>query len=144
MKKKLVSAVLAVIAIVMSVGTVMADDAVKVFVNDKEVEFSEIAPFIENGHTLVPFRAIFEAIGADVTWDGDVRTVVSYDRATDTSVTLQIDTDVMFVNGTPVMLETPAKIVNDFTVVPVRAISEGLKRVVDWDNDTRTVTVKDN
>ena len=47
----------------------------------------------------------------------------------------------MLVNNSPVTLETPARIVNDFTVVPVRAISEGLNRQVDWDNNTRTVTV---
>lgn len=142
MKKKIVSMLLA-LAAVMSFGAAMADDAVTVIVNDKKLEFEEVAPFIENEHTLVPFRAIFEAIGAEVSWDGETKTVISYDPATDTSVVLQIDSDIMFVNETPVTLETPAKIVNDgFTVVPVRAVSEGLKREVDWDNDTRTVTVK--
>lgn len=142
MKKKIVSMLLA-LAAVMSFGAAMADDAVTVIVNDKKLEFEEVAPFIENEHTLVPFRAIFEAIGAEVSWDGETKTVISYDPATDTSVVLQIDSDIMFVNETPVTLETPAKIVNGgFTVVPVRAVSEGLKREVDWDNDTRTVTVK--
>ena len=142
MKKKIVSMLLA-LAAVMSFGAAMADDAVTVIVNDKKLEFEEVAPFIENEHTLVPFRAIFEAIGAEVSWDGETKTVISYDPATDTSVVLQIDSDIMFVNETPVTLETPAKIVNDgFTVVPVRAVSEGLKREVDWDNETRNVTVK--
>lgn len=145
MKKKIISMLLALTAAVMSFGTVLADDAITVIVNDKKVEFEEVSPFIENEHTLVPFRAIFEALGAEVRWDGETKTVISYDAATDTSVVLQINSDIMFVNEVPVTLETPAKIVNDgFTVVPVRAISEGLKREVGWDNDTRTVTVKSN
>lgn len=142
MKKKIISALLALTAAVMSCGVVMADDAITVLVNNEQVKFEDVAPFIENGHTLVPFRAIFEALGSEVQWDGETRTVLSYNPVSDISVTLQIDSDVMFVNDTPVTLETPAKIVNDFTVVPVRAISEGLNRVVDWDNDTRTVIVK--
>lgn len=142
MKKKIISMLLALTA-VMSFSTAMADDAITVLVDDKKVEFEEVAPFIENEHTLVPFRAIFEALGAEVNWDGATKTVISYDPATDTSVVLQIDSNVMFVNEMPVTLETPAKIVNDgFTVVPVRAISEGLKREVGWDDSTRTVTIK--
>lgn len=144
MKKKIISMLLALTA-VMSFGAAMADDAITVIVNDKKVEFEEVSPFIENEHTLVPFRAIFEALGAEVNWDGETKTVISYDASTDTSVVLQIGSDVMFVNEAPVTLETPAKIVNDgFTVVPVRAVSEGLKREVGWDNETRTVTVKNN
>ena len=91
--------------------------------------------------TDIHFRAIFEALGSDVVWDGERRTVLSYDEASGTTIGLQIDSNSMLVNNSPVTLETPARIVNDFTVVPVRAISEGLNRQVDWDNDTRTVTV---
>lgn len=141
MKKKILAAFLAVTSVFMSFSSVMADDAITVIVNNKEVVFEEVSPFIENGHTLVPFRAIFEALGSDVVWDGERRTVLSYDEASGTTIGLQIDSNSMLVNNSPVTLETPARIVNDFTVVPVRAISEGLNRQVDWDNDTRTVTV---
>lgn len=140
MKKKIISALLALMA-VMSSAAALADDAITVLVNDKPVSFEEVAPFIENEHTLVPFRAIFEALGSQVHWDGETKTVLSYNPAAEISVTLQIDSDVMFVNDTPVKLETPARLSGDYTVVPVRAISEGLKRVVGWDNDTRTVTI---
>ena len=78
MKKRIISALLAITAAVMSFGTVMADDAITVLVNDKQVQFEDVAPFIENEHTLVPFRAIFEALGSKVQWDGETRTVLSY------------------------------------------------------------------
>ena len=75
-------------------------------------------------------REIFEALGADVQWDNETRTVISYDSVSDVSITMQIDSDVMYVNGDAVTLETPAKIVGSSTVVPVRAIAEGMHSVV--------------
>ena len=35
----------------------------------------DVAPFINNGRTLVPVRAISEALGAEVGWNNDTRTV---------------------------------------------------------------------
>lgn len=140
MNKKIIALSLAA---VMSLSvTALADDTIKVLVNGSELDCSEVAPFIENDHTLVPMRAIFEALGATVDWDAETRTVVSYDPVSDVSITMQIDSDTMFVGETPVTLETPARIVNDFTVVPVRAIAEGMHSNVGWDGDTRTVTVE--
>ena len=75
----------------------------------------------------------------DVQWDNETRTVISYDSVSDVSITMQIDSDVMYVNGDAVTLETPAKIVGSSTVVPVRAIAEGMHSVVGWDEATKTV-----
>ncbi len=142
MNKKITALSLAAVLSVMSLGvTAFADDAISVFVNGSELDCSEVAPFIKNDCTLVPMRAIFEALGADVMWDGEKRTVLSYDPVSDVSVSLQIGSNIMYVGETAIELEAPAEIVNDFTVVPVRAISEGMNSVVDWDGDTRTVTV---
>ena len=55
----------------------LADDNITVTVNGNNVSFVEITPFIENDHTLVPMREIFEALGADVQWDNETRTVIS-------------------------------------------------------------------
>lgn len=142
MNKKIIAAVLTVSSIFMSMTTgVIADDSIKIFVNGNEIDCSEVAPFIENDCTLVPMRAIFEALGVDVEWDEDTKTIISYDPVSDTSIGIQINLPTMFVNGTPVALEAPAKIVNNSTVVPIRAVSESMKSIVDWDGETRTVSV---
>ena len=47
----------------------------------------------------------------------------------------------MYVNDNAVTLDSPACVVNDRTLVPVRAISEAYKTKVDWNGDTRTVTI---
>ncbi len=46
----------------------------KMLVNT-ELKTLPAAPFISDGHTLVPVRAISEAMGCDVSWDGEKRRV---------------------------------------------------------------------
>ena len=130
MNKKIIASVLAVASVLTVSAGALADDNITVTVNGNNVSFVEITPFIENDHTLVPMREIFEALGADVQWDNETRTVISF------------DSDLMYVNGDAVTLETPAKIVGSSTVVPVRAIAEGMHSVVGWDEATKTVTVE--
>ena len=129
MNKKIIASVLAVASVLTVSAGALADDNITVTVNGNNVSFVEITPFIENDHTLVPMREIFEALGADVQWDNETRTVISYDSVSDVSITMQIDSDVMYVNGSS-------------TVVPVRAIAEGMHSVVGWDEATKTVTVE--
>ncbi len=141
MNKKITAAAAVLALTAMSFTGVNAKDTIKVFVNGNEVQFTEAAPFIENDRTLVPMRAIFEALGAAVEWDEETKTVLSYDPASEVAITMQIDSQTMFVNGEAVTLDVPAKIVNDRTVVPVRAISEGMHSTVDWDGETKTITI---
>lgn len=142
MKKKIIAAAAALSMTAALMTGVTADDTIKVLVNGSEVTFEETAPFIENERTLVPMRAIFEALGADVTWDEEFRTVVSYDPVSNVSITMQIDSDKIFVGEKEIALDVPARIVNDRTVVPLRAVSEGMNSIVNWDGETRTVTIE--
>ena len=47
------------------------------------------------------------------------------------------------VNGEKIETETPAVIVDERTLVPLRAISECFGMQVDWDGDTRTVSINE-
>jgi hypothetical protein len=102
----------------------------------------DVPPMIINDRTMVPLRAIFEALGADVQWDGDTRTITG--TKGDTTITMQIDSLTMTKNGAESALDTPPQIVSDRTLVPVRAIAESFDCQVDWDGDTRTVTISVN
>lgn len=137
MKKQVIAAAAA--SIIVGISAQAAD--ITVTVNGEKVDFPNAVPFIENDRTLVPMRAIFEALGADVQWDEKTRTVISYSAETDTAITMQIDNNKMFVNEKEVILEVPAKIVNDSTVVPVRAVSEAMDCKVDWNEETKEITI---
>ena len=92
---------------------------------------------IVEGRTLVPLRAIFEALGASVEWDNVTRTVTS-ERGSDV-ISLTVGADTFYKNDEPIELDVPAQIINDRTMVPARAIAEAYGVGVDWDAATRTV-----
>lgn len=136
MNKKLLSALCAASMTFAVASPAMADD-ITVLLYGNAIEF-DVAPIIENDRTLVPLRAIFEALGAQVEWDGENETVIS--AKGNNICVLQIGGK-MFVNGVEKELDVPAKIVEDRTLVPLRAVSEAYECKVDWNGDTRTVTI---
>lgn len=136
--KKILLVILALVLLIGTVPSVMANDNIKVKLGGEMVEF-DVPPQIINSRTMVPVRAIFEAFGASVEWDEPTRTVISTKDGK--TISLTIDSSSMLVNGEAVALDSPACIVNGRTLVPVRAISEAFKATVDWDNSTQTVII---
>ncbi|WP_342746590.1 copper amine oxidase N-terminal domain-containing protein [Paenibacillus rigui] len=114
---------------------------VKLYVNGEEPTV-EVAPFIRDGSTLVPFRAISEALKAEVSWNAEERSVtVTRDGIT---VKLFIDSAKAYVDGKEVTLEVPAAIVDGNTVVPVRFVSEALKAAVNWESESQSVIITED
>ena len=107
-------------------------NAVELYV-DTELVQTDVPPQLVGGRTLVPMRAIFEYLGAEVTWDNDTRTATG--TLNDTVVTIQIDNTTAYVNGVPYTLDVPAQIIGNRTMVPARFVSESLGCVVTWYND---------
>ena len=98
-----------------------------------------MAPVILNDRTMVPMRAIFEELGADVSWDAGTETASgTLDGVT---VNITIDKSVMYRNGEAVTLDQPAVIIDGRTLVPVRAISESFGCSVTWDGSTQSVYI---
>ena len=99
----------------------------------------EVAPIIENDRTLVPLRAIFEAIGAHVEWDASTNTVTA--TRDGIKVVLTIGSTQPTVDGQAWNLDVPAKIVKDRTLAPLRFVGEAFGGKVGWDQATYTVTM---
>jgi len=112
---------------------------ISVEVNGEEL-VSDTVPMMENDRVLVPMRTIFEKLGATVSWEDSTQTAKAVKGAMNLSIT--IDQNQLLVNGTVTQLDTPARIINGRTMVPVRAVSEALKAKVDWIGDANKVTVK--
>ena len=94
---------------------------------------------IVEGRTLVPLRAIFEALGASVVWDNVTRTVTSV-KGADT-VQLTVGSDTFYKNDEPITLDVPAQIIEGRTMVSARFVAESLGCKVDWDGNTKTVII---
>lgn len=118
-----------------------AASAISVKLNGSALSF-DVAPQIINDRTMVPMRKIFESMGATVDWNGDTRTITSVKG--DTTISMTIDNPEMTVNGSAVTLDSAPTIIDDRTLVPVRAIAEAFGSKVDWDGTTKTVTITDD
>ena len=102
---------------------------ISVFYNKEKVLFDQL-PVIENGRTLVPLRAIFEKIGAEVLWDGETSTITA--TKGDTEIKLTLNSTAAYKNGEEITLDVPAKSVNGRTLVPVRFIADCFGVDVKW------------
>ena len=115
-----------------------ANPGISVRLNGVPMRF-EVAPALENNRTMVPFRAIFEALGANVNWDATHYAVLA--RSVLHSIRLKIGNDRALVDSQDVLLDAPPLIVGDRTLVPLRFVAENLGLKVDWDEKTRTVSL---
>lgn len=101
-------------------------------------------PVIKNGRTLLPIRAIIEALGGTVGWDGTARkATVTLGSAT---IEFWIGWNAATVNGMSTLIDsTNAKVVpeiiNSRTMLPLRFVSENLGCSVVWADATRTITI---
>ncbi|MDD4239462.1 MAG: copper amine oxidase N-terminal domain-containing protein [Desulfotomaculaceae bacterium] len=116
------------------------NDVITVNLDGQALTF-DVQPIIVNDRTLVPLRAIFEALGTEVQWYEETQTVKAIKA--DTEVTLVIDGEA-YINGELATLDVPARIVNDRTLVPLRFVSEAMDCQVDWIDTTQTVLINSN
>ena len=151
--KKLISITLA--ASLMAAGmTAFAADKEKgepdVFVDGSKILFEDQNAVIVDDITLVPARGVFEAMGNKVSWDGKARKVTVTSSTGVREVVLTIDSDKMTVktfktiferDDKDVTLEVPARIINDRTMIPLRAVSEAFDCKVDWDGEAYRVDI---
>jgi N-acetylmuramoyl-L-alanine amidase len=111
---------------------------VKVLVDNQEIYF-DVPPAIENGRALIPLRAIGEALGALVTWEERSKTVIM--AKGNITIKLIIGNNIAYKNTEKVILDAPAKIIRDRTIVPLRFVSEALGAKVRWDSASRLINI---
>jgi hypothetical protein len=147
MKKLLVLLLAAIIGLGTAAASAWAADeeavvtsasVIKAYYDGSEIIFDQ-PPVIEEGRTLVPARAIFEALGLTVSYDEATQVVTA--KNDQYEIILAIDQVKATVNGEAATLDVPAKILGDRTMVPIRFISEAIDLEVAWDNDARTINI---
>lgn len=111
---------------------------VNIILDGKTLDFP-VEPFISEGTTFVPMRAIFEALGAKISWNDTTKTVTSVKDGTEIKIT--IGSTAVYRNGIEETLLAAPVIVDDYTMVPLRFVSESFGCIVDWNSDTKTVTI---
>jgi len=102
-----------------------------------------IAPIIVKGTTLVPFRAISEALGISVQWEQKTSriTAVKQDVAGTKKVVLTVGSKQAIVNGKVVPLALAPTVIRDSTMIPLSFFSQQYGASVSWTQNTQTVSI---
>lgn len=89
-----------------------------------------ITPYIENDRTMVPYRFLTEALGANVIWDSDTKSVTV--KNTGVEIVMTEGSPNYTVNGKAMTMDTAPEIRNDRIFLPVRAAAEAMGMKVAW------------
>lgn len=139
---------LIIIYIVIGVGSLSFASAyepkaiqdVKVYMDG--IEFKTDQDFYShNGTTLVPMRALFEELGAEVEWRQETKTIFA--KTSDTFIELGIDRKIAKKDGKDIVLTVEPKLINKVTYVPLRFVAEALNYEVDWNGANRIISIID-
>lgn len=89
------------------------------------------APFVKDGRTLVPIRAIADGFDAFTMWNDAARTVnIDYEN---TNIEMTVGQKEYSVNGETHSLDVAPEIYSGRVYVPVRAVTEGFGKQVTYD-----------
>ncbi|MDO7786842.1 stalk domain-containing protein [Desulforamulus aquiferis] len=131
---------LAILVLLMMVWAMPAAAATEVTLDGEKIALTK-EPVLENNRILVPLRAVSEALGAEVKYDNDTRTVRASRHGTFLRLTL--DSDQAYINDKPILLDAPAKVISGTTMVPLRFVGEALGLDVKYEEDKIDLITKD-
>ena len=159
MRKAKISLAFVMLALVLvSSCQLPASREINVTVDGVRVEFIGQRPIIVDGHTYVPIRAVFEALGFGMYWDQDAQiaflTTGGYTtswipeaRAMSavlhtTEVVIPVGRNSFSINDEVFELDLPAIIIGGVPMLPVPAVLESLGHHVRWDGNSNTVIIR--
>ena len=110
-----------------------------------QIKTNDVAPKIVNDRTMLPARFVAENLGADVSWDGEKELVTikgkNLKTSEDVTILIYIGSDIAYVNGRKIKLDSAAFVENDRTYTPIRFISEELGASVEWIETVQKVVI---
>lgn len=142
MKKCIIIVILVALFIGIMPGAAFAAEEINVLVNGKAVGF-DVPPTQINGTTLVPIRAISEALEAEVKWDPATQKITLSRQGILNELTVNKTAAYKIKDGitSTVTLAVPPALINGKVFVPVRYIAESFDIAVAWDAKTQTVFI---
>jgi len=121
-------------------------DAIAVTVDGERVIFPDQEPILYNGHVLVPVRAVFEAMGFDVSWNETTQkvTLLRNDWRAKIAIGDEIF-EIAYMSSTHTRfysLGSYARIINDRAMIPLTRNLENLGILFNWDDTLSEFTLQ--
>ena len=128
------------------------DESKEVKVNidgNYEVPFTDQAPVIMNNRVLVPVRIVLETLEKKVDWNDTTKEITVSDDVV--KLTLKVNSNIMIKETTnpidntvtkeEVVLDMAPTVINNRTLLPIRAVVEAFGAAVIWEEETQTVLI---
>lgn len=136
--RRIISVVL-ILVLVLSQSNIASSRGLNITINGDKMIFEE-KPYIENGRTMMPVRAVTTMLGATkVEWNGENQLVIiNYDEK---QLIMKIGKTTYWIDGEEFTMDVPPVIKESRTMVPLRLIAESMSCAVGWESETQTVEI---
>jgi hypothetical protein len=126
------------LSVIPAVASAEEPSTVYVYIQQEKQQWP-VQPFILQGNTMVPMRALFEKLEFAVTWDPEKQTATATKGGL--SITVTINKGTAVVNQSAYFLEVSPLIQDNSTFIPLRFVSEAAGADVTWDETERSVQI---
>ncbi len=125
---------------IFAVSTIVSSFAagISIKINGKVID-SDVEPQIIEGRTMVPVRAIFEGVGAEVSWDASTKTITGTKDSV--TVKMKIGEKTLSINDKNIEMDASPAIIEDRTYAPARYVAESFGFDVSWNGDLKEVSI---
>ena len=123
-------------------STYAATNQVKIVLDGYSLPFP-VAPVVISGTTMVPFRAISEALGINVQWNQKLKKITATKQTDEGSkvVELTMGSKTAKVNGQNVPLTLAPRTISNTTMIPLSFFSQQFGAAVGWNQAAKTVSI---
>lgn len=112
---------------------------IKLEINGKEFKDPNMPAVSIDGRTMLPMRGICQELGCEVTWNS--KASEAYAVKDNHTVVFAVNKKTGYKDGQAFAMDVPPMIINDRTMLPVRALADALDVDIKWEETTRTVRI---
>jgi hypothetical protein len=112
-------------------------------VNEETLEIDpgrSTAPMAVSGRTMVPIRAIIEAMSGNALWESGNPNRITLQKK-DITIIMNLGSKDITVNGEPKEMDVAPFISNDRTLLPVRFVADNIGAEIEWIGSTQRVVI---
>lgn len=113
---------------------------VKIEIDGKAMVPKDMPAVIIDSRTMLPMRQIAQELGCEVNWNEAAKQI--YVMRDSDIIVFTVDSKTGYENGKEFTMDVPATIVNDRTMLPVRALADALHLNIKWDDPNRIVSIQ--
>ncbi|MEW6621567.1 MAG: Ig-like domain-containing protein [Bacillota bacterium] len=112
-------------------------------VSGRYVDFTDARPLVKDGRTFLPFRALFEAVGANVGYDfSNSQRLKVWGELSGNKVEFYVGDLKAYRNGTIIYMDVKPELIDGRTMIPVRFAAEALGLRVNWDPASNNIIIE--